>query len=229
MTSCQRFESEGLPRFVAGVPLDAHAESCPDCQAALASYQKVAAALRQARNAYTPAGDWEAKVWSRIAKAQAARPAARWPALLGLGAAFAALAIFFVSSTGGPDALALTSQVEGGKGPRVRGAASPGEVQSAAPGDVLHLMAKVPRGKLGDLRVYRGTNELVFHCAKSPACIRSKDGLEARVTLDRAGTYRTLLIAADSALPAASGDLDVDYAAAMRSGKATESPPVEVL
>ena len=100
---------------------------------------------------------------------------------------------------------------------------------SAAPGDVLYLVAKVPRGKLGDLRVYRGTNELVFHCARSPACVRSKDGLEARVTLDRAGTYRTLLIAADGELPAPSGDLDADYAEAMRSGKATESLPVEVL
>ena len=207
MTSCHRFETEGLPRFVAGAPLDTHAQSCPDCQAALASYQKVADALHQAKEAFAPPGDWEAKVWSRIANQRAARPPARW-ALLGLGAAFAALAIFFVSSVGGPDALALTSQVERSTGPRVRGGA---------------------RGKLGDLRVYRGTNELVFHCARSPACVRSKDGLEARVTLDRAGTYRTLLIAADGELPAPSGDLDADYAEAMRSGKATESLPVEVL
>jgi hypothetical protein len=229
MTSCNHFESEGLSRFVAGEPLDAHAQSCPDCQAALASYQKVAEALRQARDAYAPSGDWEAKVWSRIANQRAARPRARW-ALLGLGAAFAALTLFFVSSVGGPDALALTSQVERTTGPRVRGEAGrPGEVLSAAPGDVLHLVAKVPRGKLGDLRVYRGTNELVFDCAKSPACVRTRDGLEARVTLDRAGTYRTLLIAADGALPTASGDLDADYAAAMRAGKATESLSVEVL
>ena len=229
MTSCHRFETEGLPRFVAGAPLDTHAQSCPDCQAALASYQKVADALHQAKEAFAPPGDWEAKVWSRIANQRAARPPARW-ALLGLGAAFAALAIFFVSSVGGPDALALTSQVERSTGPRVRGGAGrPGEVVSAAPGDVLYLVAKVPRGKLGDLRVYRGTNELVFHCARSPACVRSKDGLEARVTLDRAGTYRTLLIAADGELPAPSGDLDADYAEAMRSGKATESLPVEVL
>jgi hypothetical protein len=234
MTPCQRFESEGLPRFVAGEPLDAHVESCQDCQVSFASYQKVAAALRQAKDAYVPTGDWEAKVWSRIANAQgarsAARSAARWPALLGLGGALGTVAIFFALTTGGPDTLALTSQVESGPGPRVRGRATgPGDVKSAAPGDVLHLSGKVPRGKLGDLRVYRGTKELVFQCAKSPACVHSKDGLEARVTLDRAGTYRTLLIAADTELPAARGDLDTDYAAALRAGKATESPPVEVL
>jgi hypothetical protein len=229
MTSCHRFESEGLPRFVAGEPLDAHAEGCPDCQAALASYRKVAAALRGAKDAYVPPGDWEAKVWSRIASAQAPRSSARWVAFLGLGTALATLAVFFVTSVGGPDALGLTLQVERGTGPRVRGRAGrPGEV-SAAPGDVLYLVAKVPRGKLGELRVYRGTNELVFQCTKSPACVRTKDGLEARVTLKQVGSYRTLLIAADKELPAASGDLDADYAAAMRSGKATESPPVDVL
>jgi hypothetical protein len=229
MTSCHRFESEGLSRFVAGEPLDTHAQSCPDCQAALTSYQKVAEALRQAKDAYAPSGDWEAKVWARIANQRAARPRARW-ALLGLGAAFAALTLFFVSSVGGPDALALTSQVERNAGPRVRGEAGrPEAVVSAAPGDVLHLVAKVPRGKLGDLRVYRGTSELVFQCAKSPACVHSRDGLEARVTLERAGTYRMLLMAADKELPAATSDLDTDYAAALRSGTAKESAPIEVL
>jgi hypothetical protein len=230
MTSCQRFEGEGLNRFVAGEPLDAHVEGCPDCQAALAGYQKVAAALRQANDVYVPPGDWEAKVWSRLAKQKAPRPGLRWAALVGLGATFAALAAFFVSSGLGPDALSLTSQVERGSGPLVRGGAvKPGEVQSAAPGDVLHLVAAVPRGKLGDLRVYRGTNELVFQCAKSAACIHSKDGLEARVTLDRVGTYRILLLAADKALPPASGGLDADYAEALRAGAATESPPIDVL
>jgi hypothetical protein len=230
VTACDRFEAEGLVRFVAGEPLDTHAESCPDCQAGLARYQKVAEALRQDKEAYAPPGDWEAKVWARLATVQAARVRPRWPALLGLGAAFAGLATFFVISTGGPDALVLTSQLERGGGPVVRGgAARQEEVQSAAPGDVLSLVAKVPRGKLGDLRVYRGTNELVFQCAKSPACVHSGDGLEARVTLERAGTYHTLLIAADTLLPAATGDLDADYAAALRSGAAKESAPIEVL
>jgi hypothetical protein len=48
------------------------------------------------------------------------------------------------------------------------------------------------------------------------------------VTLDRAGTYRTVALAAD-ALPAATGHLDADYAAARRAGPATESAPIEVL
>ena len=222
MTTCDRFESEGLVRFVAGEPLDSHAQGCTDCQAALESYKKVAAALQQAGDAYSPAGDWEPKVWAKVATARAARPRTPWAVVLGIGATVAALGVLFLNFAGGPDSLSLTTQtLEHGAGAMVRG--------TAAPGDVLHLVAQVPRGKLGDLRVYRGTGELVFQCATSPLCIRSRDRLEAKVTLDRAGIYRVLLIGADKVLPVATGSVDADYAAAIRSGGAQESPPIEVL
>jgi hypothetical protein len=226
VSPCDRFEGEGLARFVAGEPPDPHLDSCPDCQAALASYKRVAAALAQALEA--PPRGWEAKVWAKLPEASV-RPRVPWPIVLGLGATLAALAVVFVR-TGGPETLALTAQLERGQRPLVRGSApKAGEVQSAAPGDVLHLVAKVPRRKLGDLRVYRGTEELVFQCATSAACTHFQDGLEARVPLLRLGSYRVLLIAADSALPAASGNLDADYAAALRAGTATESSSIEVL
>jgi hypothetical protein len=230
MTACDRFETEGLARFVAGEPLGPHVEGCPDCAAALARYQKLAAALANAQNDYVPPGDWEAKAWARIAQASPVRPRGRAAALLGLGACFAALGVFFLSSSGGPEALVLTAQVQRSNGPLVRGGpALAGQVQSAAPGDVLHLVARVPRGKVGDMRVYRGPNELVFQCATSAACLRTKDGLEAKVTLERVGTYRTLLIAADKGLPPATGNLDADHAAAIGAGAAQESAPIEVL
>jgi hypothetical protein len=230
MTACQRFEAEGLVRFVAGEPLDPHFDSCPDCRAARASYQAVALALEQARDAYTPPGDWEAKVWRKIQLGAVARRRPRWPALLGFGATVAAMAVFLVTSMGGPEMLALsTNEVERGSALLVRGATGGSNVRSAAPGNVWRLAIKVPRGKLGDLRVYRGANELVFQCATSPACIRSKDGMEARVTLEKPGTYRALYMAADKQVPA-SGNLDADYAAAMRAGgAASESLPIEVL
>lgn len=227
VSACQRFEAEGLARFVAGEPPDPHLESCPSCQAALASYQRVAAALAQ--DVEAPRQGWEANVWAKLAEPASARPGVPWPILLGLAGALAALAVVFVR-TGGPETLALSAQVERGQRPLVRGGVpKAGELQSAAPGDVLHLLAKVPRRKLSDLRVYRGSNELVFSCANNPACTHSEDGLEARVPLERLGSYRILLLAADNALPAPSGNLDADYAAALRAGTATESAPVEVL
>ena len=227
MTSCDRFESEGLVRFVAAEPLDAHFESCPDCRSARASYQALASALAGARDMYRPSRNWETQVWARIQKAQGRqRP---WAAFVGFGAAAAAFAVLFTSSFGGPQALEIASlQLERASGTVVR-ASRAGEVKSAAPGDVLHLVVKVPRRKVGDLRVYRGANELVFQCAKSPLCIRSRDGLEASVALDKPGLYRTIAIAADKELPPATGNLDRDYAAAMHSGSAQESVPVEVL
>jgi hypothetical protein len=230
LTGCERFENEGLPRFVAGEPLEPHFEECADCRAARVSYQAVASALQQAKDAYAPPGDWEAKVWARIRQAQSAR---RWRAVLGFSAAAAALAVFFLASAGGPEALTLSTDFERGSGPVVRGgAARGGDVLSLAPGDVLRVGVKVPRGKRGDVRVYRDTNELVFQCATNPACRQVKDGFEAPVTLDRTGTYRAVGIAADKLLPAATGNLDVDYAAAMRSCDrppcAQESRPIDV-
>jgi hypothetical protein len=233
MTSCQRFESEGLPRFVAGEALEGHFESCADCRTARARYQSLVRALELARNAYPPRGDWQARVWADIARSPASSRAARprWAPWLGWAAgaaAAAALALVAFQSVGGPASLEVSTRLEVGGGPVVRGASSVGsEVQYAVPGTVLHLVAKVPRGKLGDVRVYRGNDTLVFQCASSKACQRSRDGLEARVTLDRAGSYRTLTLAAD-ALPAATGNLDADYAAARRAGSALESAPIEV-
>ena len=227
LTACDRFESEGLARFVAGEPLEPHFETCADCRAARASYEAVALALQQAREAYDPPGDWEAKVWARI-QSERAPQRSRWAALLGAAATAAAVAVFFVSSMGGPDKLRLTDSFERGSSLVVRGGGSRGgDVRSAAPGDVWHLVVQVPRGKVGGLRVYRGTNELVFQCDKS-SCSGSKDALEARVTLGRAGTYRAIIIAADKELPAASGTLDADYAAARRAGSAEQSLPIPV-
>jgi hypothetical protein len=229
MTDCQRFESEALSRFVADEPLDAHFDTCPDCRAARSAYEAMAAALKQARDEYSPPGDWEAKVWARIRRAEDGRTRLRWPAFLGAGAVAAVLAVLVANPLGGPDSLALvTNQLEHGTGAAVRASAQ-GDVPSGAPGAVLHLVVDVPRGKVGDVRVYRGANELVFQCATQPGCTHTRRGLEAHVRLDKTGTYRTLAIAADKELPAATGNLDTDYAAAMHTGAAKESAPLEVL
>ncbi len=230
MSTCDRFENDGLVRFVAGEPLDAHIEACSDCRTARANYEALASALGKAREAYETPGAWEAQVWARIARQEGVRRRP-WAVFAGVGSAVAALAVLFISSAGGPPTLELaTVEVERGSGAVVRGAASrSGEVKSAAPGDVLHLVAKVPRGKVGDLRVYRGADELVFQCATSSACIRTRDTLETRVKLDRAGTYRSVAFAADKTLPEATGNLDADTAAGIRAGSASDSPPIDVL
>lgn len=227
MTACNRFETEGLERFVAGEPLDAHFESCPDCRSAVSSYRAVIRTLGAAGRMYEPPGNWEARVFARI---QRRRPARR-RFFLGLAAALpvAAAAVFVLRSAGGVDALELDLSVSRGGGPAVRSAPSGGgTVLSAAPGDVLHLVARLPRGKHGDLRLYRG-DTLVFQCRGSPKCVVSRDGLSADVPLERAGTYRTLVLASEQDVPQASGTLDADYAAALRAGEARQSPPIEVL
>jgi hypothetical protein len=238
MSACDRFEAEGLARFVAGERLDPHFGTCPDCLQARTSYQAIVQTLGHARTAYAPSGDWETRVWARIRRngdpATAARMAGpRWAFVRwGAGAvAVAAVAVLVVQSSGGPAALELTTTLGHGSGPAVRGApSSGGPVLSAAPGDLLELSARIPRrNKVSDLRVYRGNDELVFQCSTSPACTRTRDGIEARVTLDKPGTYRTMVLVSENTLPPSTGNLDADYAAALRAGTAHESPPIEVL
>jgi len=223
MTTCNRFETEGLERFVAGEPLDPHFESCADCRSARTSYLAVVRTLGEAGRMYTPPGDWEARVFARI---QRRRPVRR-RLLLGLAAVLpvAAVAVVVLRSAGGVQALDLEVRVSRGGGPAVRGG---GGDLSAAPGDVLHLVAKVPRGKRGDLRLYRG-DALVFQCLGSPRCTVTGEGLSADVALDKAGTYRSLSLAAEHEVPPATGNLDADYAAALRAGEARQSSPIEVL
>jgi hypothetical protein len=235
MSVCDRFETEGLSHFLAGEPLDAHFQTCADCRAVQSSYQTIVAALGHARTAYAPPGAWEARVWAQIRNDEAGhtQAAGRWAFLRwGAGAiAVAAVAVFVVQSSGGPSSLELATTLAHGDGPVVRGGPSVGgPVLSAPPGTVLELSAKIPRkNKVSDLRVYRGSNELIFQCATSPACSRSRDGIEAKVTLDKPGTYRTVVLVSEGVLPPATGDLDADYAAALRAGAARESPPIEVL
>jgi len=227
MTACNRFEAEGLERFAAGEPLDPHFESCADCRSALAGYRAVVRTLGAAGRMYDPPGDWEQRVFARIQR----RRAQRRRFFVGLAAALpvAAAAVFVLRSAGGGEAPELELSLSRGGGPAVRsGPSGDGSVVTAAPGDVLHLVARIPRGKHGDLRLYRG-DALVFQCLKSPTCVVSRDGLSADVPLERAGTYRTLLLAAEGEVPEAAGTLDADYAAGLRAGEARQSPPIEVL
>jgi len=227
MTACDRFETEGLERFAAGEPLDAHFTSCADCRAAQARYEMVVRALGVAGRACAPPGDWEARVFARI---QRRRPRRRLWFAAAAALPVAGLAVFTFQSMGGAQSLELEWSVSRGAGPVVRGGGpGAGQAVSAAPGDVLHLTARVPRGRHGDLRVYRGGDTLVFQCAGNPRCSASRDGLSAEVVLEAGGTYRTLVLAAERDLPPPTGKLDADYAAALRAGEAQESPPIEVL
>lgn len=75
---CDRFEREVLEQAEEGQALDEHFDTCPDCQQARRDYEQIGSALEQVGDAYSPPGDWEARVWAGIASGKAGGRRGRW-------------------------------------------------------------------------------------------------------------------------------------------------------
>lgn len=72
--TCDRFEREGVLRIERGLSLDAHFESCPDCEVARNKYESLLAALPSAQPDVNPAYGWQQRVLRAAAESDAARP-----------------------------------------------------------------------------------------------------------------------------------------------------------
>jgi len=71
---CDRFEREGILRIERGLSLDAHFESCPDCEVARGKYHSLLATLPSAQPDVNPALGWQQRVLRAAADSDAARP-----------------------------------------------------------------------------------------------------------------------------------------------------------
>lgn len=215
MTSCNRFETEGLLRLEQGLPLDEHFATCPDCRTAHAAYERLTAALATAGESFEPPPFWENRVWAAIAARRKQRGTrwVRWSWFLVPAGLAAALLVVLLRPVPPAKVASLTLTIEAGPGAVRRG-------EEAHPGDRLMLRAEVGAVANAELRIYREDSQLILHCSTEPPCER--DGAELRVThvLDsRArGTYQTVLLLSDRPLPPPGAGLDGDSAAARRTG-----------
>lgn len=213
---CERWETDGLLALERGETLDPHFDTCPDCLAARSAGEAVVARLLQASAGWQPPGDWEARVFARIAREQPARRFAWWQVLFPVLAA-AGLAIWLArpATPGGgadPNAAPLGLSLS------VVDAAQVVRGENPKPGDALSLRVAVGGAAHVGLRVYRDDRTLVFACGHADACPRTGDEVVTRVTMDAPGTYRTLLMGGAAALPAPAGSLDADMARAREAG-----------
>jgi hypothetical protein len=212
MTQCDRFESEGLLRLEQGLPLDGHFETCPDCLAARAAYDRLQEEIAAAGEQYEPPAYWQNRVWAAV-EARRERPLRSWRWLWVPAGLAAALLIVFVIGRrpGGPALAALQVEIEAGPGAVRRG-------DEAHPGDRLVLQATPGTATYSELRVYRHDTALVLRCSSEPPCARQGDELRATLVLDALGSYQSLLLLSEKPLPEPSSDLDRDADAALAAG-----------
>lgn len=214
MSPCDRFETEGLLLLEQGLPLDEHFVTCPDCRAAQAAYEQLAAEIAALGAGDEPPVGWQARVWQGLdQRRERRRPRwtgwRGWIVPVGVGVA-ASLAVFFLLRPSGPQPVSLRAEVEAGTTVR-RG----GEAQA---GDLLRLTATAGGARHAELRVYRNDTELVLRCSTDRPCSRRGDEVRAAVLLDTVGRYQPLLLRGERPLPPPVSDLEKDTRAALAAG-----------
>lgn len=225
MSACRRFEEEGLLRLEQGLPLDDHFATCADCLAARAFYERLHGDIAVAGEGIEPPPGWQAELWAAVEERKSAGRRLRGWWLLVPAAAAVLIAILLLRPSAPPPArLALAVEVETGTGTVRRGA-------EAHPGDRLRLRATTGEAGHAELRVYRNNRVLVLRCSTEPPCQRRNGALEAELLLPAIGSYQSLLLTSDRALPPlpdTGAGLDPDVAAALQAGaRATLGTEVE--
>jgi hypothetical protein len=229
---CTRWETEGRLAQERGAADDPHFATCADCRAARATEAALIARMVDAGAGWQPPGDWEARVFARIAREAPARRFSWWYALFPALAA-AGLALFLLgprgpgsSSTSGEtgDGLVLAvSVVDGGQIVRS---------ETPKPGDALRVTVtrRADSAEALAMRIYRDDRTLVFACGSpEPPCPQAGDGVTAEVVMTAPGTYRSLVLVGPAPLPAPAGTLDADVAAGRAAGaKVTRGDAVRV-
>lgn len=218
---CTRWDAEGRLARERGETLDAHFAACPDCLAARAADAALTARLVETGARWQPPGDWEARVFARIAREAPARRFSWWYALFPALAA-AGLAVFFFAPRGGggpgsPDPSGAGFEVQIG----VVDGAQVVRSENPKPGDTLRLTARVPTRDPARvaIRIYRDDRTLIFACGGGEVpCSLADDAVRAEVLMTAPGAYRSIILTGAGPLPAPAGTLDADAAAARAAG-----------
>lgn len=197
----------------------------PSITAESESYRGLMDELAAAGDDREPSFGWQSRVRAAIAERARARHARRRRIVVYFSSAALAASILAVLTLRSPDlprAASLTVAVVAGSGAPRRG-------DEAKPGDVLHLEAEAGGAEHAELRVYRGTGELVLRCSSEAPCKRGEDHLEASLALLAMGTYQALLVTAPGPLPEPAGDLNRDTERVSAAGGAVRlAPPIDV-
>lgn len=206
MTACHRFEKEGLDKWLSDEPLDAHFTSCEDCAEALREYRAMAGVLGNDNASARPAAGWEEAVLSTVQE-----PAVRRPPWLAIAASVSLLGLAFVLMR--PQSVPSDFSVSVEQSDEVFRAGN-----EATLGDTLNVrwQGNARNADGFAIFVYRDGRELVGYCgADAEPCA---DGNAFSVPMNLPGAYQPVVVVADQAVTAPTGNVDQDVLALYESG-----------
>jgi hypothetical protein len=215
---CERYWQDGV-LHVERDEHDPHRDTCIDCRRAHAARDELIRALPRVGAAHSGDPSWQMRVWSRIAREEAARARRSYWLGGGLVAACGIAAVWLlVVRAGGVHLGDGSSPVAaiGGDRPKIEivSGRQPMRSTSAKVGDRAQI--SVPLG--GEVRIYRA-DRLLLRCPagqRSTGCTPDAEGLVADAELATAGEYQLVVISQRTAEPV--GSLDADLAAVVAAG-----------
>jgi hypothetical protein len=219
---CGHFEARGLVLAELGEP-DQHVEDCADCKKLRERHRTLALALAAIGDERQAPAGWQAQVWARIEREEAAARQRRSLRLAAAGTAVAiAAALVLYVRTGVPADSAPSIEIVAG--------ATAMRSTSARVGDRIRV-------RVGDgmaVWLYRDDRSLIARCdagmppglAPGPRCAAGKDGLALESELAAPGRYQVVVLPRTA--PPPSGNLDRDVAAAASQGLAFRLTEVDV-
>jgi len=194
-----------------GDTLDAHVEQCEDCSARARGYQRIAAMIAAGATAHAAPPDWKQRTLARVRAARARRRRTTVLSMVGVSAAASAALILHIHMRSDPEspgpALAMEIVDPGGW----RG--------DTHPGQEVHARASLAGEPHFEIRVYRGSRELLVRCpdAGPPACLEADRTLLVW-TVPTVGTYQVVFLVSQQPIVAPRGSFDDDTAAATAGG-----------
>jgi hypothetical protein len=217
---CERYWREGILLVERGRP-DPHRESCLDCRREHEARNELVRAFAQI-GAYGEDPRWQERVWKRIDRDRARRPAWVPWATSGLAVA-AATAIFLLIHPGGGasrEAQVAAFAIIPGDIPTRSGRPAPSS-ESTMSSTSLGSRARIRASLTEEARIYRG-EALILRCTAAskatPGCSIESGMVQADHMLSIPGRYRLVIAPAAPAGREPAGTLDRDLAAIMEAG-----------
>jgi hypothetical protein len=237
---CEHYWRDGILLIERGQQ-DPHHNTCVECRRAHEERDELVQALPRVGATSTGDPQWQARVWSRIARNEAARARRSYWFGAGLVAVCAVAVVYFAQMSGRDDRNrvivvedrrdAAGDRLQGGEAPLlstidsapgqdrprieiVYGKLATRSTTSARIGDRVRVSAEAGQ----EVRLYRA-ERLVLRCrarVAAPHCMPDAQGLVAEAELATAGDYQLVFISAATADPV--GTLDRDLAAVVSAG-----------
>jgi hypothetical protein len=222
--TCDHYWRDGILRVERGEP-DPHRDTCVVCRREHLSREELIRALPLVAAKAEGDPNWEARVWSRIARLEAAPPSRwRWIHSIGCVAAFVLVLIGWAALRGAPYQTPRIELVPNELAMRSRSTST-----SPSVGDRVRITVKTT----DEVRIYHGET-LVLRCpagATSGGCVSDGGRMVAEARLITPGTYQLVIIMATGAtdhdghapvVPPPSGDMGIDLQKIVEAGGDTQ-------